>query len=262
MHFPGQKVKQRLAGCHFVFKTLPSTSQDGHKSYIMYQVWWLTGRTSNRNDYFESPGHCEALYFCHSYDSYVSNHVSMYIITSMFHNLSLSIIQIPHDFQCSKISELTPRNRGFRPVSESILSKSWKRALRSKRTRKRRASCASRVPRHPKNAAWYPGSGISLRQTACHIGDAVLSHTQGMDSSIICDDQSRLKELGNRCIQNACMPQRSKVKIESEWKWQEMLNFVSVFQDELVRFEYHVQRDMLAKYCEQLETASGLRAMR
>ena len=41
-----------------------------------------------------------------------------------------------------------------------------------------------------------------------------------------------------------------------------MLNFVSVFQDELVRFEYHVQRDMLAKYCEQLETASGLRAMR
>ena len=68
--------------------------------------------------------HGEALYFCHSYDSYVSNHVSMYIITSMFHNLSLSIIQIPHDFQCSKISELTPRNRGFRPVSESILSKS------------------------------------------------------------------------------------------------------------------------------------------
>ena len=105
MHFSeGQKVKQRLAGCHFVsiFKTLPSTSQDGHKSC----------RTSTRN---------EALYFCHSY---VSNHVSLYIITSTFQILSLSIIQIPHDFQCSKISELTPRNLRFRPVSESILSKS------------------------------------------------------------------------------------------------------------------------------------------
>lgn len=118
--------------------------------------------------------HC--IFVTHMTHMYQITYLCTSVYTSLFHNLSLSIIQIPHDFQGSKVSELTPRNRGFR-LSESILSKSWKRALRPKRTRTRRASCASRVPRHPKNAAWYPGSGISLRQTACHIGDAILSHT-------------------------------------------------------------------------------------
>lgn len=159
--------------------------------------------------------HC--IFVTHMTHMYQITYLCTSVYTSLFHNLSLSIIQIPHDFQGSRSLSWHQETEGFvslnpsypkaekEPYDQSAQENAEPAALQE--------SQGTRRTQH----------GIQVQEYPYDKPHATLAtlffHTQGMDSSIICDDQSRLKELGKRCIQNACMPQRSKVKIESEWKW-------------------------------------------